>query len=66
MWAGIHMYILGDGETNISNSAADSDVDTDPFTRILSLTSIRCGEVNSPVRKPDSLKMASENVQVEP
>lgn len=34
--------------------------------RNLSVMSIKWGDVNNPVCKPHSLKMASENVQVEP
>lgn len=37
-----------------------------PFIRNLSLTSIRWGEVKSPVRKPHSRRIASQNVHVEP
>lgn len=49
---------------------ADSDrgmhLTTNPSIRNLSLTSIRWGEMKSPVRKPHSRKIASQNVHVEP
>lgn len=39
---------------------------TNPLMRNRSLTSMRWGEVKSPVRKPHSRKIASQNVHVEP
>jgi len=39
---------------------------TNPSIRNRSRTSIRWGDVKTPVRKPHSLKIASQNMHVEP
>lgn len=49
-----------------TEDALFSNKNTYPSRRYLSLISIKCGEVKSPVLKPHSRKITSENAHVEP